>query len=581
IYRELGPGKRVSLSKLAVEHLETTGRPLRLAIDIAIWQFQAQAAKGGSNPAIRTLFYRLVRLLNHSIIPIFVFDGPSKPAFKRNKRSGLGGGGATAAAKQLIRLFGLPIHDAPGEAEAECALLQQRGIVDAVLSEDVDTMMFGCTRTLRNWTAEGKRGSTAPTHVSVYESQTEDTAISGLGRGGLVLVALMSGGDYIPEGVPRCGVKLACEIARAGFGDDLCRLEMDDLDGMATWRRRLKHELLTNESGFFRTRHKALVIPETFPDLQVLRYYTHPAVSSAEIMDSMAQRTTWGAHVDMIGLREFVHRAFDWTGHEGAIKLIRVLSPSMLVQSIAPPPRQANDRRGKVEPRKKSEEYVLGVGGRRAHWSVDGMTELRVSYIPASLVPLPLLPDAEGILSDQRCVPLDSDDDTELWAASQETSGDGKASSKQGAGFDPLSPQTVWLPEYLARLGAPLAVETWETDMTAKARSKPGLKSQPHKKVSSGASKDRTNPGSLDNWVRTSKPANHTKVSAHVELLPGSESIHTLSSQSSNQKRMLHSEAKSTTNRSKPSKPSARAGTTGSGPLGDAWAQHYSQSPPR
>lgn len=46
IYGELGPGKRVSLSKLAVEHLEATGRPLRLAIDIAIWQFQAQAAKG-------------------------------------------------------------------------------------------------------------------------------------------------------------------------------------------------------------------------------------------------------------------------------------------------------------------------------------------------------------------------------------------------------------------------------------------------------------------------------------------------------------------------------------------------------
>jgi hypothetical protein len=46
IYGELGPGKRVSLSKLAVEHLKATGRPLRLAIDIAIWQFQAQAAKG-------------------------------------------------------------------------------------------------------------------------------------------------------------------------------------------------------------------------------------------------------------------------------------------------------------------------------------------------------------------------------------------------------------------------------------------------------------------------------------------------------------------------------------------------------
>ena len=46
IYRELGQGKRVSLSKLASDSFVTDGRPLRLAIDIAIWQFQTQAAQG-------------------------------------------------------------------------------------------------------------------------------------------------------------------------------------------------------------------------------------------------------------------------------------------------------------------------------------------------------------------------------------------------------------------------------------------------------------------------------------------------------------------------------------------------------
>lgn len=46
IYAELGPGRRVALAKLAADHLENTGRPLRLAIDISIWQFQIQAARG-------------------------------------------------------------------------------------------------------------------------------------------------------------------------------------------------------------------------------------------------------------------------------------------------------------------------------------------------------------------------------------------------------------------------------------------------------------------------------------------------------------------------------------------------------
>lgn len=46
IYRELGSGKRVSLSKLAADTFDSSNRPLRLAIDIAIWQFQNQAARG-------------------------------------------------------------------------------------------------------------------------------------------------------------------------------------------------------------------------------------------------------------------------------------------------------------------------------------------------------------------------------------------------------------------------------------------------------------------------------------------------------------------------------------------------------
>lgn len=46
IYQELGKGQRIALAKLAAESLEKEDRPLRLAIDISIWQFQTQAAKG-------------------------------------------------------------------------------------------------------------------------------------------------------------------------------------------------------------------------------------------------------------------------------------------------------------------------------------------------------------------------------------------------------------------------------------------------------------------------------------------------------------------------------------------------------
>lgn len=47
IYKEIGAGERVSLCKIATEHIERhPNRPFRLAIDVSIWQFQIQAARG-------------------------------------------------------------------------------------------------------------------------------------------------------------------------------------------------------------------------------------------------------------------------------------------------------------------------------------------------------------------------------------------------------------------------------------------------------------------------------------------------------------------------------------------------------
>jgi Holliday junction resolvase YEN1 len=249
IYGEIGPGERIALSKLAIEKFEETGRPLRIAIDVSIWQFQTQAGQGGSNPAIRTFYYRLQRLISTSIQAVFIFDGPHKPPFKRNKRTGQNGAVVpNLLTKQLLKLFGFPFYMAPGEAEAECALLQREGIVDAVLSEDVDTLMFGCGRTLRNWSSEGSRGNKSPTHVSVYDAKATKEGRSGLDREGMVLIALMSGGDYITEGIPGCGIKVACEAARAGYGKSLCQILRSDTAGMEAWRQNIAHEIRTSTS---------------------------------------------------------------------------------------------------------------------------------------------------------------------------------------------------------------------------------------------------------------------------------------------------------------------------------------------
>lgn len=47
-------------------------------------------AREGENPALRIIFFRICHLLARCIEPIFIFDGPGRPLFKRgmNVKSG-------------------------------------------------------------------------------------------------------------------------------------------------------------------------------------------------------------------------------------------------------------------------------------------------------------------------------------------------------------------------------------------------------------------------------------------------------------------------------------------------------------
>jgi Holliday junction resolvase YEN1 len=86
LFKEIGKGERIALSYLCITHLEKHNRPLRIAIDAAIWNFQTQlGGVGGKNPALRTLFYRLLKLLALPIDPVFVYDGNNKPLCKRGR----------------------------------------------------------------------------------------------------------------------------------------------------------------------------------------------------------------------------------------------------------------------------------------------------------------------------------------------------------------------------------------------------------------------------------------------------------------------------------------------------------------
>eukprot|EP00494_Astrolonche_serrata_P030935 UN31203 len=163
-----------------------------VAIDASMWLYQfliAVRQEGayqmtGNNGEVTShiigMFYRTIRLREHGLKPVFVFDGKppemksgeleKRKAAREKAKAELEAAAAkddkeTAAkmerrlvrvgkehnddAKKLLRLMGIPVVEAPCEAEATAARLCSEGLVWAVGTEDMDALTFGTTRLLR------------------------------------------------------------------------------------------------------------------------------------------------------------------------------------------------------------------------------------------------------------------------------------------------------------------------------------------------------------------------------------------------------------------------------------------------
>lgn len=106
----------------------------------------------------------------------------------------------------LLRAFDLPYLVAPFEAEAQCCVLEQLGLVDGVVTEDSDAFLFGAQAVYRHIFSDKK-------FVEVYLA--DDIARElGLSREDMVALAFFLGSDYC-EGVTGVGMVNAMEILQA------------------------------------------------------------------------------------------------------------------------------------------------------------------------------------------------------------------------------------------------------------------------------------------------------------------------------------------------------------------------------
>ncbi|KAG1744694.1 uncharacterized protein EDB91DRAFT_199810 [Suillus paluster] len=325
-------------------------RGFRIGIDASIWFFHAAYGKEGENPELRTLFFRCSRLMSMPLLPLFVFDGPKRPSVKRGKKVSGNAHWLTTGMKNIIAAFGFEWRTAPGEAEAELAYLNRIGIIDGVLSDDVDNFLFGATMVIRNPsnTLSGNRahpvknadGRDDGNHVVTYRAA--DLVSHGdvcLSRGGCILIGLLSGGDYHQAGVQGCGKLIAAALARCGFGDRLLEaagsLSREELEEwLVTWRADVREELRTNKSGLIGSKKPALAkkIPDDFPDVEILLSYTNPITSETE--GKPTREITWGQEPDIGKIAGLCELYFEWGVKDVIIKRFRTVLWSSAVQRI-------------------------------------------------------------------------------------------------------------------------------------------------------------------------------------------------------------------------------------------------------
>ncbi len=263
--REMGVNLTPIIVKTVLALEDLRGRRLAVDANNYLYQFLAllrqpdgtplQDQQGRITSHLAGLLFRTTRLIHdYRLHLVFVFDGAPPPLKKAEIRlrrrqrqqaeqawqvARARGDYASAFAKavmtssltapmiadaqQLLQLLGIPWIQAPSEAEAQCALLAQKGDVWAAASKDYDTLLFGAPRLLRFLTLTGQeylpsQRLSRPLHPELIDLAT-CLATWQLSRRQLIDVALLIGTDFNP-GIKGIGPKRALKaIQRYGAID--------------------------------------------------------------------------------------------------------------------------------------------------------------------------------------------------------------------------------------------------------------------------------------------------------------------------------------------------------------------------
>jgi len=256
---ELLPIKKISLRDLK-------GKTVAIDASLFLYQFLSSIRQADGAPLsdsngevtshLSGLFQRSASLMGQGIRLIYVFDG-SAPALKEKERerrreiklaaeakyhaAAQEGDiremkkfasrtsrlttGMVDEAKELLMAMGIPVIQAPSEAEAQAAHMVKKGDAYALASQDADTLMFGTPLLVRNLSIAGKRKKT---NAVAYQTITPELVSLtdvfnnlSIDQDRLIALCMLVGTDFNRGGIKGIGPKTALKLVKEHDLDSL------------------------------------------------------------------------------------------------------------------------------------------------------------------------------------------------------------------------------------------------------------------------------------------------------------------------------------------------------------------------
>ncbi len=252
----------VDISSILIKHAttlkENAGKMVTVDAYNIIYQFLSSIrgedgeplkdSAGNITSHLSGIFYRTSSLLENKIKPVYCFDG--KPFYLKNetlkerrlireknieelnaaiKNNDMERARSLSSrinyitddiineSKKLLDFIGIPWIQAPSEGEAQASYTARAGIVDSVISQDYDCLLFGAPRVLRNFTVYGKRRiSGTGKYINVSPeiiNLEENLENNGITQEQLIDIGILVGTDF-NSGIPGIGAKTALKLIK-------------------------------------------------------------------------------------------------------------------------------------------------------------------------------------------------------------------------------------------------------------------------------------------------------------------------------------------------------------------------------